>query len=59
MIFLAALLLTGCGTNGVVIDTSCDWVRPILISRDDVLTDGTARQILEHNETWQAVCDTL
>jgi len=40
----------------VVIDTGCKWNRPILISKSDNLTDGTARQILAHNETWNANC---
>lgn len=29
---------------------------PILVSKADSLSDGTARQILEHNRTWKAVC---
>lgn len=40
----------------VVIDTACDWVRPVYVSKDDVFTPGTARQILAHNETWEAQC---
>jgi hypothetical protein len=39
-----------------VIDTGCAWVRPIMTSRDDVLTSGTARQILDHNVSWKAAC---
>jgi len=56
------LLLTGCAMIGretkppVVIDTSCQWVTPIYISKKDVLTDGTSRQILAHNETWKGFC---
>lgn len=44
-IILLALLLTGC-TN---IQTDA-WVKPILISKDDILTEGTAKQILILNE---------
>lgn len=45
----------GCATSGAVI--SCPaWVKPIFVSKQDVLTDGTAKAILQHNETWQAVC---
>jgi hypothetical protein len=39
-----------------MIDTGCDWTRPILVSDDDVFTPRTARQILRHNDTWEALC---
>lgn len=62
---MVGLSLTSCVTNGsgtdpvhvVIKDSTCDWVRPVLISRDDVLTEGTARQILIHNETWERLCE--
>ena len=47
-------LLTSCANTGS--GTSCAWMRPIYISKDDVLTEGTARAILAHNEAWAAVC---
>lgn len=47
-------LLTSCTNAGS--GTSCAWMRPIYISKDDVLTEGTARAILGHNEAWTAVC---
>lgn len=50
-----ALLLTGCVSNGPGTD-GCEWSRPIYISRADVLTEGTAQQILEHNETGARIC---
>ncbi|MXS85276.1 hypothetical protein ABO04_04920 [Nitrosomonas sp. HPC101] len=59
------MLLASCATNGHVtkipqiIDTSCEWVHFIYISKDDVLTDGTARQILNHNETLEKNCSKL
>jgi hypothetical protein len=28
-----------------------------MVSRDDQLTDETAREILTHNEAWSAVCE--
>ena len=40
----------------LIIDTACDWLRPIFISRSDTLTIETARAILGHNETWEAQC---
>jgi len=49
-----APLLTSCGTSGHATDFA--WTRPIYISRADVLTDGTAREILVHNETGGEMC---
>lgn len=40
----------------IIIDTACDWVRPIYVHSTDTLTPGTARQILAHNETWESIC---
>ena len=40
----------------IIIDTACDWLRPIFISKSDRLTIETARAILGHNETWEAQC---
>lgn len=56
-----ALLLAGCATTaGVVkpevVDNGCSWAKPIIVSGDDVLTDGTAKQILEHDQTGAKVC---
>lgn len=49
--------LAGCATGGPAISRSgCEWVRPILLSRQDALTDPTLRAILAHNEAWQGVC---
>lgn len=55
----SCLLLTACaGTGRVteVADAGCYWARPIYVSRGDVLTDETARQVLAHNETWARRC---
>lgn len=43
------ILLAGCSATGG--GTSCAAWRPIYVSRADVLTEGTARQVLAHNET--------
>ena len=53
-----ALLLSSCATNGRVTEavSGCAWARPILVSKADVLTDQTARQILAHNEAGRALC---
>lgn len=51
------LPLAGCATSGAGTKAGyCDVSQPILISKKDVLTDGTARQILSHNETWKSIC---
>ena len=39
-----------------IIDNSCLWIKPIYISKNDVLTAGTARQILTLNEIWESQC---
>lgn len=65
MLVMLALLLISCAQSipvtkppvTKVIDTGCSWTGLILISKKDVLSDGTARQILAHNETWEANCD--
>lgn len=62
LLLTTAVLLPGCVTNGraidvpAVVDSACDWVQPIYISSSDVLTPGTARQILNHNETLEQNC---
>lgn len=53
---IIAILLTGCASQPHVIDTSCAWTRPIMVSRGDTLTDDTARQILSHNTSWEKLC---
>ena len=52
---LASLLLTGCAASGQEIDL-CATIDPIYVSKDDVLTEGTALQILDHNELWAETC---
>ncbi|SIO61527.1 hypothetical protein [Paraburkholderia phenazinium] len=39
-----------------IIDTACDWTRPIYVSALDVLTDSTAQAILAHDEAGAAHC---
>ena len=56
-VLIAASLLSACATiNPPVVDTSCDWVRPIYVSKQDTLTDKTAREILSHDNKWQKIC---
>jgi len=42
----------------VVVDTACDWVKPIYLTDHDidVLDRQTKRDILAHNKSWQANC---
>ena len=54
-IALVSLLLTACATSGPATD-GCEWTRYILVGRQDVLTEDTARQILAHNETREQIC---
>ena len=52
---LPMMFSSACATNGAATD-GCTWVKPIFISKSDVLTEGTARGILAHNESWEAIC---
>lgn len=53
--FLLLLSATGCAHGGNVTDGCLGW-QPIYVSRDDDLTDETARQILAHNEVGEQRC---
>ena len=53
---LATLTLLGaCAKNGPVTEMCAPW-RPILTSRADDMTRGTAEQVLAHNETGRRLC---
>ena len=39
-----------------VIDSSCSWVNPIFISKQDKLTQKTASAILSHDDKWEQIC---
>lgn len=56
MALASALLLSGCATGGRATTDGCEWTRPILVGRDDVLTEATAAEILAHNETGSRIC---
>lgn len=56
-ICLLVSLLGGCASTGtVIVDLGCFWARDIRVSDHDMLTDGTADQILAHNEAWADHC---
>ncbi|EGS1684623.1 hypothetical protein I8I24_001011 [Enterobacter cloacae] len=46
------------GSVPVVVDTACDWVKPIYLTDHDidVMDRQTKKDILVHNKTWQANC---
>ncbi|MEA5177133.1 hypothetical protein [Enterobacter hormaechei] len=55
------MLIASCVTRGsvpVVVDTACDWVKPIYLTDHDidVLDRQTKKVILAHNKAWQANC---
>ncbi|EPQ1146865.1 hypothetical protein [Citrobacter amalonaticus] len=55
------MLITSCVTRGsvpVVVDTACDWVKPIFLTDHDidVMDKQTKRDVLTHNKAWQANC---
>ena len=61
LLLILVPLLTSCATNSVgtevqTVDTSCSWVKVILVSKQDAMTDGTARQILAHNRLVEKNC---
>ena len=49
------IAVTGC-SGGFVSDTGCSWVRPILLSSDDIMTSETEIEIIAHNEIWERFC---
>ncbi|PQV51876.1 hypothetical protein B0G83_10485 [Paraburkholderia sp. BL21I4N1] len=40
-----------------VVDTSCDWAKPIYLDKADVLSDATANAILAHDKAGAAHCN--
>ncbi|HGC1985492.1 TPA: hypothetical protein ACIX5R_001103 [Escherichia coli] len=55
------MLIASCGNRGsvpVVVDTACDWVKPIYLTEHDidVMDKQTKRDVLAHNKTLQSNC---
>ncbi|HFG2950377.1 TPA: hypothetical protein ACGGHO_004552 [Escherichia coli] len=55
------MLIASCVTRGsvpVVVDTVCDWVKPIYLTDHDidVLDRQTKKDILAHNKAWVTNC---
>jgi hypothetical protein len=63
------LLLAGCAstcppapapevvTKTRIVDTACDWVKPIYLDKTDVLSDATAKAILAHDQAGEKNCN--
>lgn len=66
---LASLLLAGCAsvcpppttpevvTKTRIVDTACDWIKPIYLDKTDVLSDATAAAILAHDKAGAQKCN--
>jgi len=57
LVSMTATLLSSCGQNGQgTIDNYCLLAEPIYIGDEDILTNQTAGDILQHNELWSVTC---
>ena len=56
-LLISSFVMSGCARNELVAEPSfCAVSGPILIGRDDDLTDQTARLILNHNLVGRQLC---
>ena len=55
-IWLTIIGLAGCAPQVQIVDTACDWVRPIYINSQDDITESTAASILAHDRKWELNC---
>jgi len=60
LLLLAMLPLAACmpKPETKILDTSCNWVKPIYVRKADKLTDTTASEILAHDDKWKKFCGT-
>lgn len=57
MTYIAVFTMTGCANKNMAREISfCDLAFPILIDKNDRLSDDTAKEILTHNLVGQRVC---
>ena len=58
LLLLAMLPLAACmpKPETKIVDTSCDWVKPIFVRKADKLTTQTAGEILAHDDKWKEIC---
>ena len=50
------LAVSACTSVGAGTSDFCTLYKPIYVSKQDVLTDGTVEQILRANEVWEKLC---
>lgn len=67
LLLMLCLTLTACCTTSgeskpqvvvqtKIVDTACEWTKPLYVDKADVLTDDTAKAILAHNRAGAKVC---
>jgi len=56
MLILPLLLASCAPGHETKPSNGCEWVKPIYPSVNDRLTDSTAKQILDHDETGKTIC---
>jgi len=57
IVVLSVGFLSACATPETkIVDTSCDWVKPIYVRKDDKLSTPTAAEILAHDDKWKQIC---
>lgn len=57
LVMLALLrLLASCATTGLETKTACEVFQPIYVSKNDRLTDDSAKEILRHNLLGAKLC---
>ncbi|AQW29138.1 hypothetical protein B0B51_03320 [blood disease bacterium A2-HR MARDI] len=67
LLVLCLMLTACCTTNGAktdpqviyqtkLVDTACEWTKPIYVDKADVMSEETARAILAHNRAGAKVC---
>lgn len=44
-------------TKTRIVDTSCDWTKPIYLDKTDVLSDATAKAILAYDQAGAKACN--
>ena len=58
IVALSVSFLSACASmhDTKIVDTSCDWVKPIFVRKADKLSSPTATEILAHDDKWKEIC---
>lgn len=57
IVILSVSFLSACATPEIkIVDTSCNWVKPIYVRKADKLSNLTATEILAHDDKWKQFC---